>query len=126
MPARIRAAAAKAGARVPDTPAEVTALIIDSLAAGYARTIDQAGALADRPVEVVHIVGGGSQNELLCRRTAEFSGRTVIAGPIEATALGNVCVQAMAAGALPDDLDTVRSVIARSSTLVTYSGASPS
>ena len=126
MPARISAAAAKAGARVPDTPAELTALIIDSLAAGYARTIDQAIALADRPVEVVHIVGGGSQNELLCRRTAEFSGRTVIAGPVEATALGNVCVQAMAAGALPHDLDAVRAVIARSSTLVTYPGATPS
>lgn len=126
MPDRIRAAAAAVGARVPTTPAEVTSLVIDSLAAGYARTIERAAALADQPVEVVHIVGGGSQNDLLCRRTAELSGRTVIAGPVEATALGNVCVQAMAAGALPHDLDLVRRVIARSSTLVIYPGATPS
>ena len=58
-------------------------------------------------------MGGGAQNELLCRRTATLAGVPVVAGPVEATALGNVCVQAMAAGALPDDLDEVRRLVAR-------------
>ena len=122
MPARITAAILAGGGAAPTSPAELTACIIDSLAAAYARTVDQAAALAGREVDVIHIVGGGSQNELLCRRTAHFARRTVVAGPIEATALGNICVQAMTAGALPHDLDVVRSVIARSSTLVTYPG----
>ena len=75
--------------------------ILDSLAGGYARTIDRAVALTGAEVDVVHIVGGGSQNELLCRLTAAATGRPVVAGPVEATVLGNVAVQARALGGRP-------------------------
>ncbi len=66
------------------------------------------------PVEVIHVVGGGSANDLLCQRTADLAGLPVIAGPVEATALGNVVVQARAAGALAGSLADLRAVIAAS------------
>jgi rhamnulokinase len=71
---------------------------MDSLAAGYARTIRDAERLAGRAVDVVHVVGGGSQNRLLCQLTANATQHPVIAGPVEATALGNVLIQARVAG----------------------------
>lgn len=92
MPARIGAG----------DPATTTRCILDSLAAGYARTLDQAADLAGESIDAVHVVGGGSQNELLCRLTAAATGRRVIAGPAEATALGNALVQARAIGAITD------------------------
>lgn len=99
MPARIReAAGAPLGCQ-----AAVVRCILDSLAQVYARTLAQAAELSGRPVDVVHIVGGGSQNRLLCRLTADATGRPVVAGPVEATALGNVLVQARADGALGGD-----------------------
>lgn len=100
MPERIRAAVRNTGAVLPDRPAAVVRCILDSLAAGYARTLADAQRLADVSVDVVHIVGGGSQNRLLCQLTADATGKTVIAGPAEATAFGNVLVQARAAGLL--------------------------
>jgi rhamnulokinase len=69
---------------------------------------------------VIHIVGGGSQNALLCQLTADRSGLPVIAGPVEATALGNVLVQARAAGLLSGDLASLRAVIGRSVSLQRY------
>ncbi len=68
----------------------------------------------------VHVVGGGSQNDLLCQLTADLSGLPVVAGPVEATALGNVVVQARAAGALAGELEDLRRVIAASSDLRRY------
>lgn len=100
MPARIRAAGERAGSEPLDGAAGLTRCILDSLAQAYARTIDQASELTGQAVEVVHIVGGGSQNELLCRLTADACRREVIAGPVEATALGNVLVQARTHDAL--------------------------
>ena len=100
MPGRIGAAARGAGAILPDQPAAIVRCILDSLAAGYARTIRDAERLADRAIDVVHVVGGGSQNKLLCQLTANATGKPVIAGPVEATALGNVLVQARASGEL--------------------------
>ena len=100
MPERIRAAARDNGAVLPDEPAAIVRCILDSLAAGYARTISDAERLTGRAVAVVHIVGGGSLNGLLCQLTADATGRPVVAGPVEATALGNVLVQARAAGAV--------------------------
>ena len=110
MPARIAAAA---GRRDLD-PVATARCIIDSLATAYARTVQEARALADAPVEVIHIVGGGSANDLLCRRTADLAGLPVVAGPVEATALGNVLVQARAAGALAGSLADLRAVLAAS------------
>ncbi|HEY1158021.1 MAG TPA: rhamnulokinase family protein [Arthrobacter sp.] len=117
MPGRIRAAVRRAGADLGDDPAAITRCIMDSLAAGYARTITDAERLADRPVEVVHVVGGGSQNALLCQLTANATGKPVIAGPVEATALGNVLVQARAAGAATGGLPHLREIVAAGTTL---------
>ncbi|MGO4189828.1 rhamnulokinase [Pseudarthrobacter sp. TAF60_1] len=111
MPERIRAAVRHTGNILPNKPAAITRCILDSLAAGYARTIADAERLADARAGVVHIVGGGSQNRLLCQLTAEATGRPVLAGPVEATALGNVLVQARAAGVLGDGLGELRAVV---------------
>ena len=71
--------------------------ILDSLAAAFAATVRDAARLAGRDVDVVHLVGGGSRNDLLCQLTADACGLPVVAGPVEATAIGNVLVQARAA-----------------------------
>jgi rhamnulokinase len=120
MPERIADAVTAAGGDRPDTAAATTRCIVDSLAHGYARTIRRASALAEVTVDTVHVVGGGAQNALLCQRTADLTGLPVIAGPVEATALGNVCVQASSRGALPTDLDSVRRLLADSGGHVTH------
>ena len=111
MPSRIRAACAVAGRPVPESAAAVVRCILDSLAVAYAKTVASAQDLSSQPVDVVHIVGGGCQNALLCQLTADLSGRPVLAGPIEATALGNLAVQARAAGVLPAGLDELRTAL---------------
>jgi rhamnulokinase len=111
MPERIRAAARNSGAVLPEHPAHIVRCILDSLAAGYARTIADAERLAEVRADVVHIVGGGSQNRLLCQLTADATGKRVLAGPVEATALGNVLVQARATGLLNGGLGDLRAVV---------------
>lgn len=111
MPGRIRQACGRAGREVPGTPAEVVRCILDSLAVAYARTVAQAVELSGAEVDVVHVVGGGSQNALLCQLTADLSGLEVRSGPVEATALGNVAVQARAAGVLSGDLEDLRAAL---------------
>ncbi|MDQ0078361.1 rhamnulokinase [Arthrobacter oryzae] len=123
MPERIRAAVRNTGSVLTDNPAAITRCILDSLAAGYARTITDAERLADVPVDVVHIVGGGSQNRLLCQLTADATGKRVIAGPVEATALGNVLVQARAAGAVSGGLAELRTLVRGSQSLESYQAA---
>ncbi|MGM9471630.1 rhamnulokinase [Pseudarthrobacter sp. YS3] len=120
MPERIRSAARRTGDILPDDPAGITRCIMDSLAAGYARTIRDAERLADQPVDVVHVVGGGSQNRLLCQLTADATGKTVIAGPVEATALGNILVQARAAGQVTGGLRDMRGLVVNSHALQTF------
>lgn len=100
MPARIRSAAARHGP-APTGPAELVRCIVDSLAVAHADSVALAGTLADRRVDVVHMVGGGSAMHLLCQATADACGLPVLAGPVEATAIGNLLVQARAAGILP-------------------------
>jgi rhamnulokinase len=113
MPARIQAACRTSGQTVPGTPAEVVRCVLDSLAVAYARTVGRAEELTGRRVDTVHVVGGGSQNALLCQLTADRTGRPVLAGPTEATALGNVVVQARTAGALTGSLEDLRAVLRR-------------
>ncbi|MDQ0674154.1 rhamnulokinase [Pseudarthrobacter siccitolerans] len=117
MPERIRAAVRRTGDVLPNDPAAITRCIMDSLAAGYARTIRDAERLADHAVDVVHVVGGGSQNTLLCQLTADATRRPVIAGPVEATALGNVLIQARAAGAVAGGLPELRRIIGAGASL---------
>jgi rhamnulokinase len=120
MPDRIRAAVRRTGVVLPDDPAAITRCIMDSLAAGYARTLADAERLADKSVDVVHVVGGGSQNALLCQLTANATRRPVIAGPVEATALGNVLIQARAAGAVAGRLPELRTIIGAGTSLRRY------
>jgi rhamnulokinase len=120
MPGRIVEACRTAGERVPETPPEVVRCILDNLAAAFAETIDQAERLSGRPVEVVHVVGGGSRNALLCQLTANACARPVVAGPVEATALGNVLVQARTHGVIHGDLAALRERIRRTAALTRY------
>jgi rhamnulokinase len=120
MPARIRDACTATGQEPPDLPAAVVRCILDSLALAYARTIAAAERLSGRKVKVVHVVGGGSQNDLLCQLTADLLQRPVLSGPVEATALGNLALQARAAGLFPADLDDLRSTLSHGVHLRTY------
>jgi sugar (pentulose or hexulose) kinase len=111
MPARLAAACRRAGDPVPGTPAEVARCILDSLALAYRRTIIAAQELSGRHAGVIHMVGGGVRNHLLCQLTADACGLPVIAGPVEAAAWGNALVQAQALGAAPGDLDGLRDLL---------------
>jgi rhamnulokinase len=79
-----------------------------------------ASVLSGVDVETIHVVGGGALNELLCRRTADRSGLPVLAGPVEATAIGNVLVQARAQGLVDGDLESLRALVARAFAPVRY------
>ncbi|MEO9322929.1 rhamnulokinase family protein [Nocardioides sp. C4-1] len=111
MPARIQALAERAGEPVPRTPQAITRCILDSLALAYRRHLRTAATLAGRELGVVHVVGGGTRNELLCQLTADALGVPVLAGPAEAAALGNVLVQARALGADLPDLQAMRTLV---------------
>ncbi|MFI1535326.1 rhamnulokinase family protein [Streptomyces anandii] len=119
MPERIAAACRASGQPVPHSPAEITRCVLDSLALAHRRAVAEAQRLADHPVDVVHIVGGGARNALLCRLTADACGLPVVAGPAEAAALGNVLVQARAHG-LVGDRAGMRRLVARTQPLTRY------
>jgi rhamnulokinase len=109
-----------AGLAAADGPAVLTRCILDSLALAHRRAVRQAQELAGRSVDAVHIVGGGARNALLCQLTADACGLPVLAGPVEATALGNVLVQARAAGVIGGDLSALRSVLRETQQIVRY------
>jgi rhamnulokinase len=111
MPARIAAAARRSGQRPPDGPAATVRCILDSLALAYRRAIAQVQELSGVSAAVVHMVGGGARNDLLLQLTADACGLPVVAGPVEAAALGNVLVQARALGAGPADLAGMRALL---------------
>ncbi|MGW0821324.1 rhamnulokinase [Streptomyces sp. NPDC002845] len=119
MPERIADACRESGQPVPATPAEITRCILDSLALAHRRAVTEAQSLADHPVDVVHVVGGGTRNALLCQLTADACGLPVVAGPAEAAALGNVLVQARAQG-LVGDRAAMRELLARTQPLTRY------
>lgn len=101
---------------------EVVRCILESLAEAYACAIDAAEALARTAVDTIHVVGGGSQNELLCQLTANRTGRPVMAGPVEATAIGNLLVQARTMGLVEEDasLSDLREIVRRSFPVLEY------
>lgn len=113
MPSRVQELAREAGEPIPRTPVAIVRTILDSLALAYRRNVWLAASLAGKDVDVVHVVGGGSQNELLCQLTADALGLPVLAGPAEAAALGNGLVQARALGAQLPDLAAMRALIRR-------------
>lgn len=124
MPARIAGACARTGQPVPRTPAATVRCILDSLALAHRRAVREAAELSGRAIDVVHIVGGGARNALLCQLTADACGAPVLAGPVEATALGNALVQARTAGAVGADLAAMRALVRETQRVVRYEPAS--
>ena len=119
MPEKISAFCRETGQPVPTTPGEFTRCILESLALLYRRTLEQLKTCTGQPVTTLHIVGGGSQNLLLNQFSANATGRTVIAGPAEATATGNILIQALALGQLKN-LAELRQVVRNSFAVQTY------
>ncbi|WP_113699831.1 rhamnulokinase [Nonomuraea lactucae] len=119
MPARIAAECRRTG---QDPPADLPAFVrcvMESLALGHRAAVRQAIELTGRQVEVIHLVGGGSRNALLCQLTADACGLPVIAGPAEATAVGNILVQARTAGVVAT-LAEMRALVAATQRLTRY------
>jgi rhamnulokinase len=114
MPGRIAQWCRSHGQPVPRSPAELVRSIVESLAVAFGAAVRTASELSGKAVSVIHLVGGGSQNELLCQLTADRSGMPVLAGPVEATALGNVLVQARAQGFVSGELEDLRALVASS------------
>ncbi|WP_313679947.1 rhamnulokinase [Corynebacterium stationis] len=111
MPTRICKWFEERGLRPPASRPELVRLIVESLAEAYKNALEQAEDLSGTEIQTIHIVGGGSQNELLCQLTANRTGKTVFAGPVEATAMGNMLVQLRAVGEISGGLDEMRSVV---------------
>lgn len=120
MPERIAEAARRTGQPIPQDPYQITRCIIDSLALAYRRALRSATEAAGKEISVVHMVGGGIQNELLCQLTADAVGLPVVAGPVEGTAMGNLLVQARALGVVTGGLAELREVVRASSELRRY------
>lgn len=120
MPSRIEAACERAGQPVPETRPALVRCVLDSLAGAFARTVHEAGRLSGTLPEVVHLVGGGARNTLLCQLTADACELPVEAGPVEATAIGNVLVQARARGLLSGDLASLRALVRRTQDIRRY------
>ncbi|HEY7431453.1 MAG TPA: rhamnulokinase family protein [Streptosporangiaceae bacterium] len=123
MPGRIAAACHRTGQPEPTSRAETVRCILDSLALAHRRAVHQAQQLSGHAVDAVHIVGGGSRNELLCQLTADACQLPVLAGPAEAAALGNILVQARTLGAGPADLPGMRALVRGTQPLRRYEPA---
>jgi rhamnulokinase len=115
MPQRIRAYCVERGLTPPQTDGEYAICILNSLAHAYKKTLAEISAVTGRTIEVIHILGGGSQNDLLNQLTADICGMTVKTGPVEATLFGNIAVQAISAGVVAN-LTQARALIANSFT----------
>ncbi len=120
MPARIATVLRAQGSPVPDDRPAFARTIVESIAAAFASAVRTAASLSGRELDSIHLVGGGSLNRLLCQATADRSGLPVLAGPVEATALGNVLVQARALGAAPATLEELRALVARTHGLARF------
>ncbi|MCX6344850.1 MAG: rhamnulokinase [Armatimonadetes bacterium] len=119
MPEKIREYCRNTNQPVPQDEGAVIRAALDSLALKYKWVIERMEELRGRKIDQINIVGGGVQNTLLCQLTADVTGRRVIAGPVEATAIGNVLVQAMGLGQI-GSLDKAREIVRDSFDLVTY------
>jgi len=112
MPGRIAQWLREHDQPVPENHAVFVRSIVESLAAAFAAAVRTASELSGKTVSTIHIVGGGSLNELLCQRTADAAGIPVLAGPVEATAIGNVLIQARAQGFVDGSLESLRALVA--------------
>ena len=119
MPSRIRARCQATGQPLPESKGAIIRCALESLALKYRWVLEKLELILGYRLEPLHIVGGGTQNQLLCQLTADATGRQVIAGPVEATAIGNVIMQALALGDLAS-LAEGRDLIRRSFDVVSY------
>jgi len=118
-PTLVRAYCQKTGQAIPEDEGAIIRTILESLAMEYRVVFDKLARLTGNNIEVIHILGGGSQNHLLNQMTANATGRSVVAGPIEATVIGNALVQLIALGELTD-LHEARQVVIQSEGLKRY------
>lgn len=119
MPDAIKEACRRTGQPIPEDKGGIARCIFESLALKYRFVLDQLALLRGKPIEKLHIVGGGTQNKLLCQYTANATQIPVLAGPVEATAIGNILVQAMAQGAV-HDLKQIREIVRKSFPIAPY------
>jgi rhamnulokinase len=119
MPGAIRLFCQKTSQPIPATHAHYVRSILESLALKYRFTLDQLERSTGRRIKRIHIIGGGAQNRLLCQYAANATGATVIAGPVEATAIGNLMIQALAAGCV-GSLEEIRRIVRQSFDPVSY------
>ena len=119
MPARIVTLSAENGMALAPEPGMIVRCIFESLALKYRRTIEQLEQVTGSVIQTIHVVGGGAHNRLLCQMTADACGRPVLAGPVEATAIGNLMVQAIALG-LVASLSQARQLVKRSVAIEIY------
>lgn len=114
MPLKIARHLESSGQPAPRSPAELVAVILHSLASSYASALSELEKLTGLSFSELHVTGGGSQNGLLCELTAQYCKVDVIAGPVEATAIGNILVQARSAGLTGESLEDLRRIILNS------------
>lgn len=113
MPEAIRQYCRDSGQQAPDSHGEIVGCALESLAFKYRLVLDQLREIFDHPINKIHVIGGGSENEVLCQFTANATGLQVKAGPSEATAIGNILVQAMALNQV-SSLSVIRQVVRNS------------
>jgi rhamnulokinase len=119
MPAAIAAFCVSTGQPPPQDRGAIVRCSLEGLALKYRWLIERIEEMRGRRIDAIHVVGGGSQNQVLCRFTADATGRPVLAGPVEATAVGNIIVQAMALGHV-SSLEEGRALVRRSFEVTTY------
>lgn len=119
IPERVRDFCCKTGQYVPETVGEIMRCIYESLAMKYRLTFEKLRECTERDYPVIHVIGGGTKDGLLCQMTANSCDRTVKAGPIEATVMGNVAVQLMSDGSV-ENIGQARKIVADSSELKTF------
>lgn len=119
IPERVREFCRKTGQYVPETVGEIMRCIYESLAMKYRLTFEKLRECTERDYPVIHVIGGGTKDGLLCQMTANSCDRTVKAGPIEATVMGNVAVQLMSDGSV-ENIGQARKIVAESSELKTF------
>jgi rhamnulokinase len=112
MTREVAGALADTGQAVPEDPVLLAKVVLDALAVRYAEVVNTIESLTGRSVEGIHVVGGGSLNDYLNQATADAAGRPVVAGPVEATAAGNLAVQAIADGEIPSLAEARRRIAA--------------
>jgi len=125
MPEAIRDFCRRTGQAVPAGRASIVRCALESLALKYRLVLEELKQVSPRPVAAIHIIGGGSRNELLCRFTAEATAVKVVTGPVEATAIGNILSQAMALGYVRSP-EEIRAIVAASADLAAYEPRDPS